>query len=225
MIHIDHIAIGSANLYEASHRLREETGLGFYDGGWFKMGIANKIFPLGEGAYIEVESVVDPGKFKPGTPVTDFFYKEMNDDHFTGLCLRVDSMEELQEVAKRHNTTVLEGDAAERIRTSGPRMITHQAPSAADTWPKGLPNWYFFEDITIHPSGQPVLPAPGLVSPLGIAWLEMGGTESQMTDWLGVPASGYPFKFNGKALGLYTVAVKSDRGEIVIHKKHISDVV
>jgi hypothetical protein len=47
MIYLDDIAVGSVPLYEALHRLREESGVGLHDGGWFRMGIANRIFPLG----------------------------------------------------------------------------------------------------------------------------------------------------------------------------------
>ena len=64
MIHIDHIAIGCTDLYEASDRMRKETGLGFYDGGWFPpAGIANKIFPLGGQTYMEIESVVNSSRY------------------------------------------------------------------------------------------------------------------------------------------------------------------
>jgi hypothetical protein len=93
-------------------------------------------------------------------------------------------------------------------------------PSAAEAWPKGLPNWYCFEDrINMHPSGQPVIPAPGLVKPMGLAWVEVGGTEAEMARWLGEPASKYPLRFNGKTLGLYALGIKSDKGEIVVRRK------
>ena len=57
-----------------------------------------------------------------------------------------------------------------------------------------------------------------LVVPQGITFIEMGGTEKAMTDWLGQPASDFPFKFNGKTPGLYAIGVKSDKGEIVIRR-------
>lgn len=223
MIHIDHIAIGCADLYEASDRMRRETGLGFYDGGWFPaFGIANKIFPLGGQTYIEIESVVNPSKLKPGNPITDYFLKACaaGEDTFTGLCLGVDSMEELEELARRHKSTIPDTKNTVRVRTSGPAFVDYQTP-AEFTWGKGLPNWYYFTDLTLHPSGQPVEPFPGLVRPTGISYIEMGGTEQEMTDWLGIPASSLPFRFNGKTKGIYAIAVKTEDGpEIVIRRQN-----
>jgi Glyoxalase-like domain len=224
MIHVDHIAIGCVDLYEAADRLRKETNLGFYDGGWFpSAGIANKIFPLGGQTYIEVESVVNPKKVQPGTVMSDYFLKATNagEDTFTGLCLGVDSMEELEELAKRHDSTIPDPHLGTRVRSSGPQFLAYQTPGAQLCWPKGLPNWYYFTDITLHPSGQPVEPYPGLVRPMGISYIELGGTEKEMSDWIGIPVSSLPLKFNGQAKGVYAVAVKTEHaGEIVIRRKN-----
>ncbi len=43
-MHLDHISISTTNLYYGAHRLRLETGLSFYDGGFFAGGNANRIF-------------------------------------------------------------------------------------------------------------------------------------------------------------------------------------
>jgi hypothetical protein len=225
MIHIDHIAIGCTDLYEASDRMRKETGLGFYDGGWFPpIGMANKIFPLGGQTYMEIESVTNPAKMAAlKSPIADYLHKGFSagEDTFTGLCLGVDSMEELEELAKRHQSKIPDPHLGTRIRSSGTQFLAYQTPGAELCWPKGLPNWYYFTDMTLHPSGQPVEPYPGLHRPTGISYIEMGGTEKEMTDWLGVPASTMPFKFNGQAKGVYAVAVKTEDGpEIVIRRKN-----
>ena len=68
--HLDHYQLSTRNIYMSAQKLREETGLGFYDGGYFEAsGVANKIFPLGDGTFIEVEGVVDAGMIEknPGT--------------------------------------------------------------------------------------------------------------------------------------------------------------
>jgi hypothetical protein len=221
MVHIDHLAMACTDLYEASDRLRKETGLGFYDGGWFPaFGIANKIFPLGGQNYLEIESVVNPSKIKAGNPITDYFLKAcaVPGDSFSGLCLGVDSMAELEELAKRLKSTIPDTKDTVRVRTSGMQFVDFQTP-AYFTWGKGIPNFYYFSDMTLHPSGQPPEPYPGLVRPTGISYLEMGGTEKEMSDWIGQPASTLPMKFNGKAKGLYAVAVKTEDGqEIVIRR-------
>jgi hypothetical protein len=152
----------------------------------------------------------------------DYFIKATSagEDTFTGLCLGVDSLEELEDLAKRHKSTVLDSKDSVRVRSSGPQFVDVQTP-ATFVWNQGLPNWYFFTDMTLHPSGVPPEPYPGLVRPTGISWVEMGGTEQEMSDWLGVPASTLPMKFNKKTKGLYAVAVKTEDGdEIVIRRKN-----
>jgi len=228
MIHIDHISIHCVDLYEASDRLRKETGLGFYDGGWFpSSGGANKIFPIGGPNYIEVGSVTNVTKQHPGTHMYDYMAKAMvsGEDVFNGLCLGVDSMEELEEIAKRHKVTIGDPHIGTRVRTSGMQFLAYQAPNAPDTWPKGLPNWYYFTDMTLHPSGQPPLPYPGLHRPTGLKSIEMGGTEKEMTEWLGVPASIMPMTFNGKTKGVYSVTVSTEDGpDIVVKRRNAVEV-
>ena len=70
----------------------------------------------------------------------------------------------------------------------------------------------------MHPSGQPVVNAPGLVQPRGVAWLEMGGTKAQMQRWLGQNPDDLKLKFNGKSPGLYAIGVTTDIGEVEIRR-------
>jgi len=223
-MHLDHYQLSTRNIYVSAQKLREETGLSFYDGGFFPdAGIANKIFPLGEGTYIEVEGVVDAGAIamKPdGTPVSPgargFYDRTADGECFSLLSMRVDTLDELKEIADRHKS-VISQSAVVRVRPNGPPVQAYSTPAGAGK--QGRVNWYCHENrINMHPSGQPVFPWPKVVEPKGIAWLEVGGTEKDMTDWLGVPASNFPYRYNGKAHGLYAIAVKSDKGEIVIRR-------
>ncbi|HEY1913917.1 MAG TPA: hypothetical protein VGG73_23525, partial [Vicinamibacterales bacterium] len=68
------------------------------------------------------------------------------------------------------------------------------------------------------PSGQPIVNAPGLVEPGGVAWLEMGGTKAKMQEWLGQNPDDLRIKFNGKSAGLYAIGVSTDAGEVVIRR-------
>jgi hypothetical protein len=232
---IDHIHMGSANHYESVYRIMMETGLGHYDGG--TMGahqadlappgaVGHKAVPLGGEVYIEIETIVDPfGTEDPKSHPWWYTKAVAKGDIFSGLCLRVDTMEELAEVAKRHNTVIVPVPGT-RLRPDGPMVKFWETPSAGVAWAKGLPPWYCWEDrMNVHPSGQPIVAAPHQVNPLGVAWLEMGGTESQMADWLGVPPSTFLMRFNGKPLlGLYAVGVKTDKGEVVIRRRPATDV-
>lgn len=223
-MHLDHYQLSTRNIYVSAHKLREETGIGFYDGGFFPdHGIANKIFPLGGGTYIEVEGVVDAGaiQLKPdGTPVNPgakaFYDRTADGECFSLLSMRVDTLDELKEIADRHQSVISKSPVV-RVRPNGPAVQAYSTPAGAGQ--KGRVNWYCHENrINFHPSGQPIFIWPKLVEPQGIAWLEVGGTEQEMTEWLGQPASNFPYKFNGQAHGLYAIAVKSAKGEIVIRR-------
>lgn len=219
-MHLDHFSISSPNLYHGAHRLRLETTLSFYDGGHLLNGdLANRIFPLGNNTYLELggivdaESVADP-KNRP------WWYEKVRTagECFTGLCFRVDTMDELQAIAKKKNYAIAQMPTT-RVRPNGYVLRAHAAPSPQLTWPKGQPNWYWFEDLPMHPSGQPPSTWPNITRPDGIAWIEVGGTEAAMYAWLDVPPGTFPFKFNGKPPGLYAIGVNTVKGgEIVIRR-------
>ena len=89
----------------------------------------------------------------------------------------------------------------------------------ADPWEAGKPTWCCWEDrLYMHPSGQPVVNAPGLAEPMGVAWMEMGGTRARMQEWLGHNPDDLHMKFNGKAAGLYAIGVSTDAGEVEIRR-------
>jgi len=221
MIRLDHFALHGHNHYESASRLRAETGFGFYDGGTLGQANANKIVPLGGSNYIEVVGFVDPYKLKDPTPQTKWLYDMMESgDHFGGLCLRVDTQAELETLAAKHGWEINQGG---RMRTSGIFLPWMSTPKESP-WPKGLPNVYFWPDMSTHPSGQPIEPAPGLTRPLGVSWVEVGGSEADMQAWLGLPLTEIPFKYNRKAHGLYAIAVKTAKGEVVIRRKSVSEV-
>ena len=134
MIHIDHISIAARNLYESAFRLRAETSLGFYDGGWTDSGLANKIFPLGAGSYLQIEGIVDVAAVEdPSNPGIRRFYESVaRGEHFRGLGLRVDSMKELEEVAARRGSKVYTNSATARIRPDGTRIVVAQTPQSAN---------------------------------------------------------------------------------------------
>jgi Glyoxalase-like domain len=226
MVNLDHFSLATKDVYEAAYRLRAETKLGFYDGGWTETGIGSKIFPLGGSTYLMLEGIVNPfslaDKNNPGAK--RFYDGVASGEGFRGWSLRVDSMEELQQIAKERNfKSVVLNKNGGRIRPNGDRVIAAGTPSLGDSWPMGLPNWNFFAELQFHPSGQPASRAPGLAKPQGISWIEVGGTEPEMTKWLAMPASKFPIRFNGKAAGLYAVAVNSDKGEIVIRRNPLSE--
>jgi glyoxalase-like protein len=221
VISIDHICLGVRNIYEGSHRLREETGLGNYDSGWFPAsGLANRIVPLGGDTYIEVEGVVESARVQEGNPVAKWFNDvTLHGDVYIGWCARVDSRAELEALAKRLNTDVVEARGL-KMRVDGKVLDGVCAPPTIECWKAGVPNFFVFADMSVHGSRQPLGPWLGAhAAAEGIRWMELGGSEEQMSDWLGVKASSLGLRFNGKAKGLYAIAVKSGANEIVIRRR------
>lgn len=216
-MHLDHYQLSTRNIYETAHKLREETGLGFYDGGFFpEAGIANRIFPLGKGAYLEVEGVIDAGKIETVPTARAFHERTASGECFSLLAMRVDTMQELRALADRHKSQVSPSPVV-RIRPNGPAVEAFSTPAGASR--HGRVNWYCHEDrINRHPSGQPVFHWPGMVDAQGIAWVEVGGTENDMNQWLGIPAAQFPYRYNGKPHGLYGIGVKTNKGEVEIRR-------
>jgi hypothetical protein len=220
MIHVDHVCLGTRNLWEGTERLRTETGLGFYEGGWFpKLGLANKIFPTGGDTYIEVESVVDVHEYENGNPAARFFRDKCRDgDVFIGWCARVDSREELEQLAKRLGSDVFETGL--RQRADGVLGVAVRTPETIPCWKVGLPNFFYVADITMHPSRMST--QHGTKTPLGLSWLELGGTAEEMNDHLGMSAASLNLRFNGGAHGLHAMGVNTNAGEVEIRRNVLS---
>ncbi|HEV3058562.1 MAG TPA: VOC family protein [Vicinamibacterales bacterium] len=225
---LDHIHMGCANVYTTAFDLTKTTRIGHYDGGFVSnVTIGQKAVPLGgKGVYIEIESIVDPFATADVTR-RPWWYKRavaLGSPIFSGVCLRVNTMEELGEIAKRHGGTI-RPKLGIRTRPDGPEVRFWEAPYVPgvpvmnDPWETGKPNWCCWEDrLYVHPSGQPVINTPGLLQPMGVAWMEMGGNKARMQQWLGQNPDDLNMKFNGKSLGLYAIGVSTDMGEVEIRR-------
>jgi len=227
MIHFDHVCMAGPNVYESTFRLSQETGLGNYDGGFFpNYGLGHRVVPLAPDIYIEVEGLVDQRPVRQGQPLAVFMERQTRDgDRFVGWCLRCDTLEELEAFAAHHRTTVdpnTTGRELGRQMMDGSRGFALQAPSATTTWPTGMPNMYFKPGGGVHAASLPVVPGSGSVRPKGLAWIEIGGSRSDLAAWLGdvgTPAD-FPFdvRYNGGSAGLYGMGVDTDRGTVEIRR-------
>ncbi|MES4902001.1 MULTISPECIES: VOC family protein [unclassified Streptomyces] len=220
MLTIDHISLGSRNIYAGTEQLCAETGFGQYEGGWFPhLGIANRIVPLGPDQYIEVESVIDA--YAPRTnPSARWFYDQIEGgDVFIGWCLRVDTRDELQKLAEHFGTDII--DTPLRKRTDGVQRNAIRVPETIPCWQRGVPNVFLIEDLSEHPGAQPRDGQRD--TPQGITWMEVGGTEADMRAWLGDGAADLPLRYNGGRPGLYAVAVATDEGEVVIRRTAVTE--
>jgi hypothetical protein len=221
---LDHIHMGCANVYTTAFDLMKATRIGHYDGGFAgNVTVGHKTMPLGGGAYLEIESLVDPFATMDANKRPWWYTRAVavKSPIFSGVRLRVTTMDELTEIARRHGGTIR---PTSTIRTppEGPEVRfrdTPYTPRMADPWQTGKPTWCCWENrLYMHPSGQPVINAPGLVDPMGVAWLEMGGTKAQMQEWLGQNPDDLHMTFNGRSAGLYAIGVKTDVGDVEIRR-------
>ncbi len=229
---VSHIILQTRNIYEAAFRLRAETGLGFYDGGYLDT-TATKIFPLGGGAYVQMTGSVDPfAALDPerAPAVKRAMENLKGGDRFTNLMLEPETMEDMEEVAKARGEKTTDNrpggnvPVGGRLQVNGLRVHTASI-TATKPLPRGTPGLNYFFDKVAHPSGQPVEPFPGLIRPLGVAWVELGGTEPEISKAIGFSLAHLPIRFNGMKPGLYGFAVKSEKGEIVVKRNSSADAV
>src|SRR5580658_9395990 len=215
MFRLDHFALFAQNFYEATFKISQETGLGNYDGGYFpNYGAAIKIVPLGPDLFLEIEGLVDMAVIKRelANP-TEFLQLGIRKrETFAGWCFRTDTEEELEAFAKVRGCQIdrnfLNIDNAQQMM-NGDKNVVIMAPLAPDSWPKGMPNVYFWPDMSKHDARYPVQEGTGAKTPLGLAWVEVGGDAAQFDEWFGglTTASDHPLRCNGKAPGLYALAV------------------
>lgn len=231
MISFDHVCLAAQNVYEATFRLSRVTGIGNYDGGWFPLfGLGHKVVSLADDIYIEVEGIVDHMVLKSGHPHAKFFEEQtLTGDRFVAWCLRTDSMEELERFAAHHGTVVdtntLSPESARQMM-NGRRGTGVQAPRAMSAWPIGKPNLYYKADLSGHAASLPPEPGTGTVRGQGLEWIEVGETESELTQWLGglIHPSKFPFevRYNGRTSGLYALGVKTDAGSVTIRRDSVA---
>ncbi|HYI23536.1 MAG TPA: VOC family protein, partial [Candidatus Limnocylindrales bacterium] len=189
MHRIDHVCIGARNLYEGAARLRDETGLDSYDGGWNpSSGIAQRIVPLGRHCYIEINSVIDHDtatRHFYGAWYEAVFADAVREDRFLGWVIAVDNMDELHAIADRIGEPIAaEGKWENGLELAWKRRLpdgrSHRNENVPDDrhhrWPLGLPMFMHWPDeANDHPDTiGDVGPVRHRVRPDGISWVEVG---------------------------------------------------
>lgn len=211
MIELDHISLAVRSLYERAHRLREETGLDNYEGGWLE-GAANRIVPLPDGAFLQLESWVAAGDMHP---YRQYFLDATADgDSWMFWCLRASTMEEMEAIAERLDTTVDRMDFG-LTKADGSTMGWTVTPPTPMCWVGGMPNWYYWEDQPgPHPSRVQVNHRRPFT---GVAWMEVGGDPAAMEAHITPEVfARLPLRFVDQPPGLYAVAVGTEDGDEVV---------
>ena len=110
-LHIDHISLASPHIFRSADTLSKETGLGYWTGEWLRDSSVN-IVPLGPpGNFIEISGFIDIFSLRHMDERKQWILDiTETGDHFNGLCLGVDSMDELEMFAKHWKSTVNRAD-------------------------------------------------------------------------------------------------------------------
>lgn len=229
MIALDHIAVWSDNLYRTTIDLSESTGIGSTDGGYFPgLGLGQKIVSLGDSVYIEVESIVDHRMIVDGGVLAvELARQTFGGDCFAGLCLRSDDEGEIEAFARHRGLEVSREIAGGKrsMMLGRSRPGTVHAPDFRNSWLLGKPNVYLVSAFDAHSSAMEPQPGTGSVRGEGVTAIEVGGTESDMRDWLGpldVDQLGIDIHYNGAPDGLYAVSFASTVGPQTIRLNPIT---
>ncbi|SDT18100.1 VOC family protein [Jiangella sp. DSM 45060] len=212
---LDHLTLGVRHLYASAERLRQETGLRSHEGGWLDvMPTAHRTIALPQGAYINVESVIDHhADLPPGVAAFRTWFEDTTrgGDHWMTWNLRARTRADLEDVARRFGGEVVTAPGARR--PDGSTTTTIMAPgNAALTWARGLPNWYFHEDLTQHPARRTPMDHERPVRE--IAWLELGGDSAELEQHIGSETfAALPLRFVDAPAGLYGVGLTTADGD------------
>ena len=193
---IDHVLYAVSDLDAGATRFEEELDLESVPGGrhpaW---GTANRIVPLGPD-YLEIVGVADPivaAASEFGRLVLDA------GDRLVGWAVATD---DLGAVAARLG---LELERGSRTRPDGVRLAWRLAGLSEALRSGGALPFFIQWDgpAELHPGGDSSRPA-------GISWVEVGGDESQLREWLG--PSDLPVRFTSAASGITAVGI----GDVVV---------
>jgi hypothetical protein len=213
MIEIDHVLLGCRNLYLTAEKLRDEAGLECYEGGYFKgIGLAQKIVPLGNFQYLEIESIIDVEEANASERVIGRHILEVTGQKptFISSYLRTDDFD-----GHVRRLGLETWDPRKTSPTGEERKaVALVAPRVDETIGNALPIWFQMNDMTRHSANRSVNHRR---APNGIAWLELGGDVDRIREWIGPEVDSLPLRLTGGEPGINAVAVRmADGTEVVI---------
>jgi hypothetical protein len=230
MFHLDHFGLFTRNHSEATFRLSRETGLGSYDGGFFpNYGIGIRVMPLGGDTFLEIESLADFDVMKKELAQPTMMGQTLarRKETFLLWSFRTDTEEELEEFARvtghKIDRELLNYENAQQMM-NGDKNVVIEAPSAFVSVPLGMPNVYYWPDMSKHDSRYPVEARTGTKEAVGLSWIEVGGTPADLDDWFKglTRAKDHAIRFNGLAHGLYAIGVNTTQGEVTIRRPSVN---
>jgi hypothetical protein len=209
MLHLDHAAIAVDNLFSGYMDFRRQTGLEVMVGGYFNSGngVANVLIPTNNFTFLEIESVIQFNAPHPSP-----MFSNVGSPKWVGWCIRVDSLEELEEVGDRIGAPVSSA-TSDYVRYNGELHPPQPSTRIDNAWELGHPSYYLM-DLEHHVGNVPLNHA---TAPAGFRWFEIGGTEKQAHEMLGVHPDELNIRCNGRDWrGLWAVSVAVDEGDDIV---------
>ena len=191
--------LGVQDLDAAAERIEKEYGLSSVAGGshadW---GTANRIVPLGD-EYLELLSVVDPDADHAMAVALRVWCA--GGDCLVGVAVETDDVDA---ESRRVDAPIMDGH---RVTPDG-ETIRFRLAGVRAAFTRSLPffiQWDEGRSARMGPSG-----APGL----GIEWVELGGDETQLREWLGEAVPG--LRATGGEPGVRAACIRTPRGEVLL---------
>ena len=210
MIELDHFCLCVRNIYEGAHRLREETGLDNYEAGWLPPALANRIVPMPNDTYIEIESWIDANGANNSFGQW-FLDASVAGDAWMFWALRVSTFEELEAVAERLGSIAFTGESI-MLTPAGEGLGWSATPASMQPWAAGLPNFYWYPGD--HPCRTAVNHRRNFA---GVTWMEVGGDPDVMEEHVTSEVfERLPLRFVDQPSGLYAVAIGTEDGDEVV---------
>jgi hypothetical protein len=206
MLRIDHPVRAVRDLDEAAKRWRRDHGLDSSAGGRHaRWGTANRVVPLGDD-YVELIAVADPERARASAFGRSVARQAAAGEAWLTFAVSTD---DLDGVAGRLGLEVSEG---RRDLPDGSALRWRSAGLEDERREPGLP---FFIAWDVPPEHHPGRTRAGHgIRPRGIAWIEIGGDEARLADWLG--GAELPVRVVGGPSVVRSVAVATEAGEVVI---------
>ncbi len=194
---VDHILIAVSDLDAAAKAILDRFGLVALPGGSPFLGVTNMVIPLGPPAYIELVTATDPSATPEAASIARLgadgdrlFTWVVEPEDFDGTSRRI-GIDPAGEPDAGWQT--LGG-----VRPDRPFFIRY-----GKNRPDRVPGWRKRFDEVRHPA-----------QPGGFTFVEAGGDEASVSDWVG--EIDVPLRFAGGEPGLTAVGIASPNGEIVL---------
>jgi glyoxalase-like protein len=207
MLSVDHAVFAAADLERAARHLLDDAGLASVPGGRHpRWGTANRIVPLGD-SYLELITVEDETA-ATASPFGSAVARAIAEgDRWLTWAVRDDRIDA---TAARLGLTV---EAGERARPDGPALRWRNAGTDDPAREPELPFFIVWDGpVAVHPGRTPIHHPSGAS---GIAWLEVGGDPAVLDRW--TDGADLPVRFVEGSGGVHGVAVRTPRGELVLH--------